>query len=422
MSTPGPFGGSNPLDKLLRDLLNVLSAGPVNWDVARQVAQAVAAQAGDVTVDPLLRIRAEELLRVADLHVADATGLSLSATGRTLTLRAVVPRDWAELTLAAWQPLLEKLAEGLLSSMPPPDADDTGPEGVTATPFGDPNLLNNLPQMMMSALFGMQAGTMAGQQAVTALGQYDLPIPRPLSDEILVVPSTIAGFANDWSLPVDDTILWVLLREVTTHAVLARPHVRERLEELLAKFAGGFRADMSQLEDRLGSLDPLDLGALQAALEDPGALLASMETPVQGALHPAIDALVAAVVGYVDHQMDRVGRRLIGSYGPLTEALRRRRLEVGADDQFVGRLFGLELGRTEYDRGSAFVNGVVERAGEDGLARLWHSARELPTPAEVDAPGLWLARIDLPAESDGPNGPDGSDGSDGSDGHDLGAS
>ncbi len=41
---------------------------------------------------------------------------------------------------------------------------------------------------------------------------------------------------------------------------------------------------------------------------------------------------------------------------------------------------------------------MVERAGEDGLARLWATERELPTPAELDAPGLWLARIDLPEE------------------------
>ncbi len=46
--------------------------------------------------------------------------------------------------------------------------------------------------------------------------------------------------------------------------------------------------------------------------------------------------------------------------------------------------------------GAAFVDGVVERAGAEGLARLWASADNLPTPAEVDAPGLWLARIDLP--------------------------
>ena len=44
------------------------------------------------------------------------------------------------------------------------------------------------------------------------------------------------------------------------------------------------------------------------------------------------------------------------------------------------------------------MRGVVERAGDEALARLWVSPRELPTPAEVDAPGLWLARIELPEE------------------------
>ena len=183
---------------------------------------------------------------------------------------------------------------------------------------------------------------------------------------------------------------------MTSHAVLGLPHVRSRLEQLLADYAGGFRADAGAIEERLGSIDPLDISAMQSALEDPGALLGSMQTPAQDALRTSIDALVATIVGYVDHQMDSIGKRLIGSYGPLTEALRRRRLEVGADDQFVGRLFGLELGRAQYERGAAFVNGILERAGAEGLARLWHSAHELPTPPEVDAPGLWLARIDLP--------------------------
>ena len=42
------------------------------------------------------------------------------------------------------------------------------------------------------------------------------------------------------------------------------------------------------------------------------------------------------------------------------------------------------------------MKGIVERAGKPGVERLWRSERELPTPAEIDAPGLWLARIDLP--------------------------
>ena len=64
-------------------------------------------------------------------------------------------------------------------------------------------------------------------------------------------------------------------------------------------------------------------------------------------------------------------------------------------DRFVERLLGLELAQATYDRGAAFVAGVLERAGDDGLRRLWTDPDHLPTPAEVDAPGLWLARIDL---------------------------
>jgi uncharacterized protein (DUF2342 family) len=108
-----------------------------------------------------------------------------------------------------------------------------------------------------------------------------------------------------------------------------------------------------------------------------------------------VDALVAVVVGVVDHVLDTVGGKLIGSYGMLTEALRRRRVEAAESDRFVERLFGLELTQATYERGSRFVDGVIERAGEDGLRRLWTAEANLPTPPEVDAPGLWLARLDL---------------------------
>ena len=38
----------------------------------------------------------------------------------------------------------------------------------------------------------------------------------------------------------------------------------------------------------------------------------------------------------------------------------------------------------------------TERTGAEGLRRLFDDPAHLPTPNEVDAPGLWLARIDLP--------------------------
>jgi uncharacterized protein (DUF2342 family) len=38
---------------------------------------------------------------------------------------------------------------------------------------------------------------------------------------------------------------------------------------------------------------------------------------------------------------------------------------------------------------------VVERGGLEALDRLWESEAMVPTPNELDAPGLWLARIEL---------------------------
>jgi uncharacterized protein (DUF2342 family) len=102
---------------------------------------------------------------------------------------------------------------------------------------------------------------------------------------------------------------------------------------------------------------------------------------------------VAVIVGYVDHVMDAVGESLIGSYGMLTEALHRRRVEATTADSFVDNLLGMAVGREQYERGEEFVRGVLERGGD--INRLFMDAKDLPTPNEVDAPGLWLARIDL---------------------------
>ena len=61
-------------------------------------------------------------------------------------------------------------------------------------------LFGNLPQVLGPFLFGMQAGSMVGQLAFRAMGQYDLPMPRPPRDELMLVSTTIDGFASDWSL------------------------------------------------------------------------------------------------------------------------------------------------------------------------------------------------------------------------------
>ena len=389
MSSSGPEGG-NPFEGLpmFGDLARLFSRqGPVNWDVGRQTAVWLATDGqAEPNVDPLERIRLEELVRVADLQVSAATGLDTSIAGGVLSVLPVGRGDWALHSLEAYRPYLERLATSLSRAG---DDEDDVPDATT-------QLLGDLGKLLGPVLLGMQSGFMLGHLARRALGQYGLPLPRMAADQILVVPANLDAFAEQWTLVPDDLRLWVCLHEVTHHAVLGRPHVRARLSDLINEYVGSFEVDPEALEASLGDLDPTDAAGLQAVLGNPETLLGAVRSPRQQETLARIETLTAVIEGYVDHVMDTTGRGLIGSYGQLTEALRRRRVEATDGERFAGRLLGLELGRTQYERGAAFIRGVVDRAGEDALGRLWRTGRELPTPAELDAPGLWLARIDLP--------------------------
>ncbi len=384
VSTPG-----NPFEGLFGELAKLLAnQGAVNLQIARQTAQWLAVEGeAEPNIDPLERMRYEELARAADLQVGGATGLSTSVTGRALTIRPVTRSDFAGRTVDACAPLFE----GLGSSLGRP-----GPKDEDAPPDPAAQLLGGVTEMMGPLLLGLQAGALVGHHARSALGQYDLPLPRPASDELVVVPASVNSFAADWSLPPDEVRMWVCLVLVTHHAVLGRPHVRGRLDDLLGQYVRGFHADPGVIEEKLGSIDPTDPTSFQAVLGDPGELLGAMQTPEQRQLLTRIDAMVAAIEGYVDHVVSTVGRQVVGSAPALVEAMRRRRSERGEAERLVEHLLGLEVGPAQHERGASFVAGVLERAGEEGLGRLWRSERELPTPAEVDAPGLWLERIDLP--------------------------
>lgn len=394
----GPFGDDDPFKgvPLFGDLAKMFQQlqqqGPISWDAGRQLALSIATDGQpEPNVDPIERMRIEELARVAELQVAGRTGLDTSIDGQGIRFVPVTRGEWARRTLDAYRPLFEELAGSLNSRSDEPDV--TPDSGDPMAWMG--SLMNAIGPMML----GMTAGSMVGHLAHRALGQYDLPIPRPGGDELLVVPANLDEFGGAWSLPADDLRLWVCLHDVTHHAVLGVPHVRARFAELLHDYLSGFESSESPLEDRLHELelqDPSSMPDLQALFGDPEALLGAIQSPRQRAMLPQLEALVAVVVGYVDHVMDTIGEGLLQSYSMLTEALRRRRVEASPSDQFVNRLFGLELTQAQYDRGERFVEGVVERAGDAGLVRLWEDGRNLPTPAEVDAPGLWLARIDLP--------------------------
>jgi putative hydrolase len=389
-----PFGGMNPFQgmPIFGDLAKMFGGqGPLSWDAARQFALQIATDGTpEPNVDPVDRIKIEELARVAELQIAHATGLDPAPSGGPLRILPVNRTIWTQHTLDAYRPLFEVLAASLK---------DDSPLDATPDPNDPMGFMAPLMKMVAPMMLGLTAGSMVGHLAKRSFGQYDLPIPRPPSDELMLIVPNLDEFGRDWSLPADDLRLWVCLHEVAHHAVIGLPHVRARLDQLLRAYLDAFETDPDRLENELTGFESMDLSgpdAFQQMMGNPEVLLGAIQSPEQRVILPQLEALVATIVGYVDHIMDSVGGSLLSGYGQLTEAVRRRRVEAASSDRFVEQLFGLELTQAAYDRGTGFIDGIVERAGSDGLTRLWLSDRELPTPAEVDAPGLWLARIDLP--------------------------
>ena len=394
MTSDDSFDEDNPFGGLpfLGDLGKLFNAqGPIAWDVARQFAYQIATEGkSEPNVDPLQRVKLAELVRVAELHVANITSLEAGTSGQPVSLEAATRVEWTSATLEAYRPLLDRLAERLTQGTLPPDVDGA-----------DAQILDGLLRALNPMMMAMSAGSIAGHLATKAFGNYVLPIPRP-DDRILILIDNIKVFAEEWSLPAEDVQLWVCVNEITTHSVLSVGHVKASFEQLLQRYIDGFQTDPRGFEDRfmdldLGSGDPAELQLqLQGALSDPENLLGALRSDAQSAVVPDLEALLAVVVGYVDYVVEKVGRGLLTSYDSLSEVVRRRRFTTSAGDKFVEKLFGVEITSELVDRGTTFVSGVVERAGEPALSRLWSDPKALPTPNEVDAPGLWLARIDLP--------------------------
>jgi putative hydrolase len=226
-----------------------------------------------------------------------------------------------------------------------------------------------------------------------------LPLPRTTANEILVVAGNLDRVAEEWSLPTDDLRLWLCAHEMAFHAVLTRPHVARRLEELVVAHVRLVRPDPRDFEGLLQGIDPGSIPGLSQIIGDPS-LLGEADhgpSPELEGVRAQLASLTAAIAGYAEYVTSVVASRLIGGHAPIGEAMRRRRVGRGEGERVAESLFGLHLDQEDVDRGATFVQGVLERSGELDLARLWIDEKHLPTPAEVEAPGLWLARINLEA-------------------------
>src|SRR5580658_8574196 len=264
----------NPMGGLLGDLMKVIGSGPGSGDswfeAARTLAFGVATDGGeDENPDPLVRIAFEELARVAEMHVADATGIS-PTSGGGVSFEAVGPGQWSFRVLEAYRPVLKSMVE----------AQQQGAAAVPSTDLSEMNLedgaglgglLGQFALTLGPVFLGMQFGSAAGHLARRAFGQYALPLPWPESTTLLLVPGNVSRFAEDWSLPLQEVQLWVCLRALPLHAVMTRPAVRSSLTTLLGDASAHAAASQRSLVERLG--DGLgDPTTLERVLGDPEAI------------------------------------------------------------------------------------------------------------------------------------------------------
>ncbi len=422
-SLPGfPFGGAggpgatfdfSQVD--LSQLMHMLqSDGPVNWEIADQTARWVALEgrqeaavaAADVT-------QLEELAHAAQTLVVGETGLVSTFVAE---LQCVGLEGWVDLHLVALRPVLEALAATLGNTMrvvgEEADAEEGGtaesfpgmPAGLSPGAFGG---MGAMLGMLAPVLLGVQAGSMIGFLAQHALGRYDLPLPTgplpttaaPGGDQptLCFVVANIDAFEQAWELPRDDLRFYVALHEVVHAATRSVPWVRSRLVRLSVDYVSGYEIDPAAFESEFGEIDPDDPAAIQRMTQNPERVLGALQSPRQAVPREELQRLTSVIEGYADFVLERVGRRLIPTFDRIHEAMQRHRVERGEAERFMEGLLGLKLERAHYDRGQAFCAGVVERSGTEGLNRLWEREEMLPTVSELEAPGLWLARIDLPA-------------------------
>jgi coenzyme F420 biosynthesis associated uncharacterized protein len=373
---------------LFRELQRVLfsSSGPVNWELARQIAVATASTGGpDLAPAQEIQRGFEESVRVAELAVTDLTGMT--APSEVTRVRVVRRAEWVEANVKGLRGLFEPAAEHLGRALAQARREEAGemPEGAA--------MFEALLDRMAPLLMGAQVGVVLGTLGQRVLGQYEVPLPRGDEPSLLFVVPNIEAFERDWSLPSVEFRAWVAFHEVTHAFQLGRPWVRDHFLGLIRELAEGMQFDLRALEERLEGLDLSDPQRLSEALGDTGDLLGGTLSDEQRLLLARVQAFMAAAEGHASHVMEVAGRRILSTYDRIDEAMKRQHEERTQEQRAIERLLGIELKLEQYRLGRGFCERVVELTDEETLSRMWQGAEALPSMPELEEPRLWLARM-----------------------------
>jgi coenzyme F420 biosynthesis associated uncharacterized protein len=251
--------------------------------------------------------------------------------------------------------------------------------------------------LISGRLTGAQTGALLAFVSSGILGQYD---PFAASDEggalLLVYPNIIA-VERQLRVEPSDFRLWVCLHEVT-HRVqfTANPWLSGYMSQALGVLTQESSDDVTRVVGRLVELvrvrgdsshaDPHSNGIL-------GLLRAVQSEPQREALDQLL-VLGTLLEGHADHVMDAVGPVVVPSVALIRSRFDERRHRKQSPLQRLLRaLLGIDVKLSQYTRGKAFVDHVVDRVGMERFNTVWTSAATLPRPVEIEHPQQWIDRV-----------------------------
>jgi coenzyme F420 biosynthesis associated uncharacterized protein len=273
-----------------------------------------------------------------------------------------------------------------------------------------------------SRITGVEAGALLGYLSGKVLGQFDpfwpggmgaedgdgstaysagsaAPDPAAGSEvapatagRLLLVAPNIVQVERELDVDRRDFRLWVCLHE-ETHRVqfTAVSWMRDHLHNEIRALIDATDFDISRLAAM--ARDGLEQAGKLARGDQDVSLLDLFQTRAQREIVDRITATMSLLEGHADVVMDGVGPEVIPSVATIREKFNRRRQGAGGLDQLLRRLLGFDAKMRQYRDGAAFVRGVVDRVGMDGLNKVWTSPNTLPSKAEIGDPAAWVRRV-----------------------------
>ncbi|WP_327089617.1 zinc-dependent metalloprotease [Nonomuraea sp. NBC_01738] len=374
------FGNPEQMAQAMRQFADMLSApqgsGPVNWDMAKNLARHAVVAEGDPSVMDAERRQIVEALSLADLWLNEATALPSGVSNPQAWSRS----EWIENTVPVWRKLTEPIAERMVETMsgalggsglPPEAAQMAGP-------------LMGMLKQMGGMMVGQQIGQALGSLAREVVGTTDIGLP--LSDTAALLPGGITSFSDGLELPDDEIRLYLALREAAHHRLFQHvPWLRSALLGAVEEYAKGITVDTSALEEQIRGLDISNPEALQEALSG-GALLKPEETERQKAALARLETMLALVEGWVAVVVDAAADGKLPSASALAETVRRRRATGGPAELTFGTLVGLELRPRRLREAAALWKALEEDRGLDGRDSVWGHPDLMPTAEDLDDP------------------------------------